>query len=133
MILSPGFDKEAREWCAAKGYTFTPPFVSFIAVQDGEIKGVAIFNNYEESNIELSIIVDTPKACNRPILRAIFSYPFEQLGLNRVTVRTRAKSKATRKLIRRLGFTPEGRSRRFFKDNDDAMIYGMVREQCRWL
>jgi hypothetical protein len=132
VIVEAGRDKEVAEWLGSIGLPITPPFVTLAIVEDGKVIAAALFNNFQESNIDMSVVFGRRIALTRGNLRALFSYPFKQLGLNRVSVRTRADNMAVRKQIRRLGFEPEGK-KPFFYGSVSAMEYGMTRSQCRWL
>lgn len=132
MIVEAGRDKEVAQWLGEIGVPITPPYVTLAIVEKGKIIAAALFNNYQDSNIDLSVVFARPIALTRGNLRALFSYPFKQLGCERVSVRTRANNLKVRKQIRRLGFEPEGKHPRFY-GNEAAMSYGMTRSQCRWL
>jgi hypothetical protein len=62
-----------------------------------------------------------------------FRYPFEQLGCRRVTGLVPGKNKAAQSFDEHLGFTQEGCARKILPDGDDLIIYGMLREECRFL
>ena len=94
--------------------------------------GAAVFNNYDFANIEISVYLDESARLTKGMIEAMFTYPFLELQCARVTARTRAGNAKTRQLIRRLGFKPEGRLRWYFGD-DDAMIYGMPKAECKWI
>jgi RimJ/RimL family protein N-acetyltransferase len=130
--VEAGKDKEVAEWLASIGIALTPPFVTLAMVEGGKVIAAALFNNYQDSNIDLSVVFARPVALTRGNLRALFSYPFKQLKVERVSVRTRANNMKVRQQIRRLGFAPEGKHPRFY-GNEAAMSYGMTRSQCRWL
>lgn len=65
-------------------------------------------------------------------LRTFFSFPFMQWKYQRVTALVASKNHKCLTLVDRLGFTPEGRLREGLP-NDDLMIFGMLRRECRWL
>jgi hypothetical protein len=132
VIIEAGRDQEASVWLAARGIDVVPPYVT-LALSDGDaIRAVALYNNYQQDNIDLSVVTSGPVPLTRAHLRAIFDYPFNQLRVNRVSVRTSAASSEVRKHIRRLGFKPEGKHPKFFGPIA-AMSYGMTRENCKWL
>jgi RimJ/RimL family protein N-acetyltransferase len=99
---------------------------------DGIIAGV-VYNNLRETNIEATIASSTPKWCTRSVLHAIFWYPFEQLGMSRLTAITEVTNQHAMYFLSRLGFQQEGVMRRGFRGGADAAIYGMLREECQWL
>lgn len=132
MIVEAGRDKEVAEWLRCVGVNICPPYVTLAIMEDGNVIAAAVFNNYQDSNIDLSVVFSRPIALTRGNLRALFSYPFKQLGMKRVSVRTRASDLKVRKKIRRLGFTPEGKHANWFGD-EAAFSYGMLRSDCKWL
>lgn len=93
----------------------------------------AVFNNWRHPNIEITFASTTPRWCARGIMSGIFAYPFNQVGCTRLTAVTESKNQLARAFLCRLGFQQEGVMRRGFRTGDDAVIYGMLREECRWL
>lgn len=69
----------------------------------------------------------------RRFFRACFKYLFKQLGLRRVTGLVDASNLAARALNERLGFKQEGVLRKRAPGGGDMIVYGMLREECRWL
>lgn len=132
MIVETGHDDKVKDWLASAGITLVPPFVTFAILEDGKIIAAAIYNNYQASNIDLSVVFARRIALTRGNLKALFQYPFKQLGVNRISVRTRASNMSVRKQIRRLGFVPEGKHPQFY-GAEQAVSYGMLRSQCKWL
>lgn len=70
---------------------------------------------------------------SRTALAVFFSYPFQELGLRRVTALVAKKNKKSRKLCEDLGFSQEGRLRQAAVNGDDLIVYGLLRKDCRWL
>lgn len=70
---------------------------------------------------------------SRPILNALFYYPFVELGLRRVTSPVAASNDACLRLVRHLGAVHEGTLRRGWFNGEDLLVFGMLREECRWL
>jgi RimJ/RimL family protein N-acetyltransferase len=105
-----------------------------IGICDGEwlIAGV-VYNWYRQANIEMTIASISPRWCASRILRGLFSYPFEQIGCRRVTAVTEHTDLSVRAFLRRLGFTEEGVMRHSYLNGNDAVIHGMLREECRWI
>lgn len=73
-----------------------------------------------------------PRWATRSILKAAFGYPFVQLPCVRLTAYTGKNMPHVRQFLERLGFQQEGIVRRGFAD-DDAVIYGMLKEECKWI
>lgn len=106
-----------------------------IADAAGDLLAGVVFNNYRPDipNIEATIATTTPRWCNRGVLRAIFSIPFQQYGCTRITAVVENKNQPARAFLCRLGFHEEGLMRQGFRGGGDAVIYGMLRSECRWL
>jgi hypothetical protein len=132
MIVEAGLDQPVTQWLGSLGIHFTPPFVTLAIRENGNIIAAAVFNNYQGTNIDMSVVFGRRIALTRGNLRALFTYPFVTLGVNRLSVRTMASNMSVRKQIRRLGFAPEGKHPQFYGQTA-AISYGMLRADCKWL
>lgn len=99
--------------------------------RDGQLVCGVVYNHFSGNDIAMHVAGlgywATPAA-----LRVFFSYPFVQLKCQRVTAYVASKNVKCLTLVDRLGFFPEGRLREGMP-NDDLMIFGMLRRECRWL
>jgi hypothetical protein len=77
-------------------------------------------------------IVD-PHAITRRLLKTIFNVLFEHARAIRITALVDPGNAAAELAVKRLGFLYEGFLRRGLDGRRDAMIFGMLREDCRWL
>jgi hypothetical protein len=105
-----------------------------LANGDGRLIAGAVFNGYNGANVDLTIY--GPGLITRKSLRAIFHYAFDKLHATRVTARTRRKNVLHASgLLLRLGFSFETCAARYYGKGraGDAMVYRMLREDCRWL
>ena len=93
------------------------------------LTGVAIFNDFDGRNIELSVV--GRGAWRKDVLRMLGRYAFDQLGCRRVTFTTKARNTTVRALIERLGAKTEGIKRNYY-DDDDAAIYGLLPGEYRF-
>lgn len=98
----------------------------------GTIVGGVLYNNYFGHDIQMTIATESPKWCSRLILKALFTYPFDQLGCERVTAITAKNNKKARKMLERLGFTLEGVVRKGYDGKQNACLYGMLKNECKW-
>jgi RimJ/RimL family protein N-acetyltransferase len=104
-----------------------------IGVEDGnELVAGFVFNEYRGHSIAISMASTTPKWCSRSTMAAAFGYAFLQLKCKRLTAYTGLSMANVRVFLERLGFVQEGVIRAGFAD-DDAVVYGMLREECRFL
>lgn len=108
------------------------PFEALGAVRDGWLIGGVLYNNWRGASIETHWAGE-PGWMTRAHLRCLFAYPFLQLKCRRVTGIIRRRNKTARKIAEKLGFRLEGVARQGYEDGEDAMIYGMLKTDCRWL
>lgn len=130
-----GADEQIAQWTLERIREcgqFTLPRAIGIADDNGLIAGV-VYHGFTGLNCEMSIAAESPRWASRGRLFFLFAYPFEQLGCQRVTAITARANKRSRDMLERLGFKLEGVARCAMPKNKDAMIYGMVRDECKWL
>lgn len=118
------------------GVVFSGPYVAIGFMDDGgNVRGGAIFNHYNGSNVEVTVYA--PKMAARGLIRAVLHYVFVQLKCNRLTARTRRDNKLAQKSLMRLGFKFEANLPLYYgpNKNDAAILYRMDRETAlkRWL
>ena len=66
-------------------------------------------------------------------MRRFFTYPFVQLNCSRVTGLVAANNHVARKFDEHIGFVYEGTLRKGMTDGTDMIVYGLLREDCRWI
>lgn len=104
-----------------------------IAIHDNTLLAVLVYNSMDEANIGISIASTSPKWCSKLSLRVIFGFPFIQLDLNRVTATIRESNHRSIDTVKRLGFTLEGELKQYYENGESAMIYGLTKDNCRWI
>jgi RimJ/RimL family protein N-acetyltransferase len=97
----------------------------------GEIRAVAVFENYTGHDIDMSVGIES-KGGSRAFLRSIFAYPFRQLACRRLSCEVRSKDRDTQRFVQNAGFVIEGR-KRDATPSGDLIQYGMRRSECRFL
>ena len=100
--------------------------------RDG-LDAVVVYNAMDQSNIGIGIATTSPRWCTKRVLKVIFGYPFIQLGLNRVTAIVKETNLKSRSLVERLGFILEGELKKYYETGESAMVYGLLKDDCRWL
>lgn len=112
------------------------PFREFTAlglVKDGELVAGVIYNLYTGTSICMHVGAKPGRRwLTRGFLYAAFDYPFNELKCRRVTGLVPSKNSDARRFDRHLGFEFEGIMRHALAD-DDLMIFGLLKENCRWL
>lgn len=102
--------------------------------EDGQLRAAVVYDGYTRINIDMHIAAEPGATWFVPFfVGEAFRYPFEQLNVRRVTAKTPANNAASIKFGRALGFRPEGRIRQALPGGVDLCIFGMLRDECRWL
>lgn len=103
-------------------------------IRHNKLIGGVVYHEYKDAvkSIMVSFAFDHPSWITPSVLGSICAYPFIQIGANRVSALVAKKNKRSRKFVEGIGFKLEGCARRAFLD-DDAMLYGLLRRECRWI
>lgn len=108
--------------------------VSIGLEEDGELIAGVVFNMYQKHSIWMHVAAEPGKRwLTRDYLYRCFAYPFLQLNCNRITGIVRKDNLAAQKFDEHLGFKKEGILRKGADDGTDLILYGMLKEECRWL
>jgi hypothetical protein len=78
-----------------------------------------------------SAAIDDPAAITRPLLKGIFQALFTKA--RRITALVEPSDFHTEDIVKRLGFVYEGFSRLGFDGIRDALVYGMLPDDCKYL
>lgn len=113
--------------------TFWGNFNALGLVIDSRLVAGVIYNGYESANVNMHIGAIGSHWLTPEFLFAAFDYPFNELSKNRASAYIKGSNAKAHKFVRHLGFKYEGKLRRFYKDGDDQIVYGLLREQCRFL
>ena len=102
----------------------------FITLLNGdEVDAITLFTRFCPFHCEMTVMA---KYGTRKYLREVFSYPFLKLGYNRVNAFVRVDNQKSHFLCQRLGFKKEAYLQRWY-GNADGIMYGMLKENCKWL
>lgn len=102
--------------------------------KNGELVAGVVYHNITATNVDAHMAsVGGRHWANKELLLTAFAYPFLQLGVRRMTGFVRADNADARRLDEHLGFVQEGVLRRAGGDGCDIIVYGMLREECRWI
>lgn len=101
--------------------------------EDGRLRAVTLYDGFSECDCNMHIASDGSRTwLKRAFLCTSFAHPFVQWGLRRVTGLVPAKNAAALRFDLHLGFEREGYIRHALPD-DDLIILGMLRENCRFI
>lgn len=104
----------------------------FLTDDKKTLAGGIVLYNYRKTDMMLSSAIANPLVLRPQNLEPVSDYIFNTCGCDRLTSVVRITNEPSLKLTRHLGFKEEGHLRRVF-DGDDAKLFGMLKEECRWL
>ncbi len=121
------------------GIPFDPNACNGFAIlgDDGSFKAAVLVTNVRCTDgvpidCEISCAAETSIAWQPEVCRAVFQYIFGQLGCIRCTSITTKNNTRTRKFLEHLKFELEGNARKGYDGKHDALIYGLLREDCQF-
>lgn len=122
--------EQVADWAARRlKLKFVAPYSAIgFESDDGTPLGALVFNDYTGQNIEISIV----GLWSKKMFRVAGDYVFNQLKAQRMTARTRVDNKKVINVIIGAGFRVEGKARRYYPDGTDAILFGMLKEECNW-
>lgn len=105
-----------------------------------EFVGAAIISNIrydfatkQAVDCEISCASDNRFTWRPHVCEVIFKYVFHQLKCVRCTSITRKNNAKARAFLKHLNFELEGNIRKGYDGEHDALIYGLLAEDCRFL
>lgn len=92
--------------------------------------GGVVFTQHSHPNIVMACVLEAP--LTRMFLRAMFLYPFLQLKCERITLLIDDNNLKSLRLVEHVGFEREGCMRRA-RPGGDVFVYGLLKENCKWV
>lgn len=124
------------DWVLAKiGYPQNwGPWYSAIGLMEGdEIVAGAVYTDYDPGvTMTMHVAAEGKQWASRAFGRAVFGFPFVQCKVRRVSAYIATRNSACIRFVEKLGFINEGKMQHALP-NDDVLIYGLLRENVRWL
>lgn len=123
------------------GTSFNPNLCQGFAVLDDNQKfvGAVVISNVRYDALtnkaldcEISCATDHKVTWKPDVCRAVFQYIFGQLGCIRCTSITRKNNTKARAFLDHLNFQLEGNVRKGYDGVTDALIYGLLAEECQF-
>ena len=139
--LSLVFDKdeEVAAWVASKlpvpfnPADFGPCATIGMSDKNGKLVAGCVYHRWRGFDCEVTFASMTPRWVLPQNLTPLFHYPFVQRGLSRLTLIIGANNRVAVKTNLRIGFKVEGVARKAYDGTNDAIILGMLREECPYL
>ncbi|MBI0330727.1 GNAT family N-acetyltransferase [Burkholderia plantarii] len=102
--------------------------------KDGELVAGVVFQGHNGPNLLMHFALDGSRhLITAAFVAAAFLYPFAMLGCRRVTGLVRVDNLDAQRLDEHLGFVREGVMRSAASDGTDFILYGMLRDECRYI
>ena len=102
--------------------------------RDGELIAGVLYEGYNGHNVWMHVAGQPgSRWMTRDFLKYCFHYPFNELGVSRVSAYVEASNGPAHKLDAHIGFKPEARLKGVASDGGDVIIYAMTREDCRYV
>lgn len=122
-------------WVAAKIGEDSIPMAYGVGLEhDGKLVAGVVYAQKTATNVHMHVASNGSRHWMTPeYLGFCFAYPFFHLKCERVTGFVRADNIDAQRFDEHLGFIREGRLRRACADGTDLIVYGMLREECRFL
>lgn len=118
--------KEGKKWC---GENYTCGFV-----RDGKLIGGLIYHDYRlDTDVWWTIFSTDKRWCTRHVLHYIFDVAFNKFRCKRISLMVNAGNAPCLNFVTKLGFKEEGRLRAYREDGADIIIFGMLKDECRYL
>lgn len=121
------------------GVPFEPDMCQGFAIMSDEgtfVAGVLITNlrysNGAPIDCEISCATESSAAWRPEVCTAIFNYVFGQLGCVRCTSIVKKNNARSRAFLEALNFQLEGNLRKAYDGQKDALIYGLLAEECQY-
>lgn len=109
------------------------PYIALGVVRRGRLVGGVVYHGYRGFDVQISAAFDCIGWALPGTLRALCAYPFVDLNVQRVSVLTGRKNKKARKLLCDVGFRFVGVAKRGLDGVEDAFIFEMLKDDCKWL
>lgn len=127
----PGLLKWAAEKIGIDGFDSSAKAIGIM--RENRICGAVVYDSFTSVDCQMHVASDgSGHWMTRSFLRAVFEYPFVQLGYKRVTVPVAESNKRARVFVMNLGFKQEGYHPYGAKDGA-SITHGMLRENCAWI
>ncbi len=121
------------------GVQFDPNEVQGFAVlsDSGDFVAAVLISNLRYSDgkaidCEMSCATESSVAWKPEVLKVVFGYVFGQLNCVRCTSIVRKNNTRSRAFLEALNFQLEGKLRRAYDGQKDALVYGLLAEECKF-
>jgi RimJ/RimL family protein N-acetyltransferase len=102
--------------------------------RDGELVAGVVYEGFNGKNVWMHVAAEPgAKWMTREYLRYCFHYPFNEMGVQRVTGYVEASNELARRFDEHLGFRQEAVLKGAATDGGDVILYVMWKDECRYV
>ena len=91
-----------------------------------------VLSDFRQTSVEMAIVVENKRGITKELIGVTCDYVFGYCGLKRVTAFTSPENKPSIMLIKRMGFKQEGIQRSAAPGGGDLLMFGILKEECRF-
>ena len=132
-----GADRAIADWVAEK-LDCANSWVSYRSIgvlsrDSSQLIAGVVYHGYTGSDVIQSIAATSPMWARPEVIRGLLAYPFETLKCRRTTALISESNTRSWKTMQRIGFQQEGRMRQGGDNGEDLLVFGLTRDECRWI
>jgi hypothetical protein len=133
MPLLFGHDATVAKWVEERmDGVFVMPHVAIgMLDKNGVLRGGFVLTVHNASTAELTLYSED--VVTNGMVRGFFQWCFGQLGVHRLQIRTERTNKKAKRAAPKMGFKFEGVAREFYGPGEDALLFYMTPDHCRWI
>lgn len=122
----PVLNRALGEWCARRigAERLQEPYSTLGIFEGKELKAVLVYNNFhaKEGVVEIHGAATTPRWLTRPVLHAMYDFPFNRLGCQTVIQRNDPSNRRLARMLLAYGFTEHRIPRLRGRDKDESIF-----------
>jgi len=102
-------------------------------VVHGEVRAGVVYENYTGYSCIVNMAIEPGYQLRRDFVAAIFDYPFNQLGVEKIIVMIPTTNAKSLNIAGRMGFVEEAQVADVFGRGVTMTIHGLYKDKCRFL
>lgn len=120
-------------WINARtGLKWSEDFRAIGAVRNDCLLAVVAYNAFTGRTCMMHSAIDDPSVINRTFVKAIFEYPFVEVGLTHVLAPVEASNTRALSIDSQCGFREINRFEGASMDGSDLILLQIRKHECRW-
>lgn len=134
-MLTVDFPRVERFVCALTGAECRVAGATGIGwLREDEVVAGVLYESYtgQGGSVTAHIAIASGSSFTKEFMRAIFQYPFEQLGVRTIYAMVSSNNIESRRLVERMGFQPETKIANYYPEGD-LIVYALTADNCIWL